>query len=91
MAWVRIAQWLLWMEMGSRSGLMYVNAVGKKLPSWDDLSDTMKAEIAANYPQYKEPPPVDDKRRNDTSWTVFKKYIDAKRAKEGDKPRKSGH
>ena len=30
-AWVRIAQWLPWMEMNGRAGLMYVNATGKKL------------------------------------------------------------
>ena len=36
-----------------------------------------------NDPQYGEPPPLDDARPNETSWTVFKKYIDAKRAADG--------
>lgn len=75
-AWVRIAPWLPWMKMGGRAGLMYFNAVGKKLTSWDDLPALIKDEINANYPEYASPPPVDDKRPNETSWTYFKKYID---------------
>jgi hypothetical protein len=75
-AWVRIAQWLPWMEMGSRTGLLYFNAVGKKIENFDQLTDTMKAEIAANYPEYTAPPPVDDTRPNETSWTYMKKIID---------------
>ncbi|MGI9229646.1 MAG: DUF1838 family protein [Gammaproteobacteria bacterium] len=75
-AWVRIAQWLPWMEMGSRAGLMYVNAVGKKLAGWDELPDKIKREIKANYPKYTAPPPGDDKRPNETSWTYFKKQLD---------------
>jgi len=90
-AWVRIAQWLPWMEMGSRAGLMYVNAIGKKLGSWDELSDTMKAEIRSNYPAYVAPPPLDDARPNDTSWTVFKRHIDAKREAAGRPAPGSGH
>ena len=76
-AWVRIAQWLPWMKMGSRAGLMYVNATGKKLKSWDDLPALMKDEILANYPEYTSPPPGDDTRPNETSWTYFRKHIDA--------------
>jgi hypothetical protein len=75
-AWVRIAPWLPWMKMGGRSGLMYFNAVGKKLDSWNDLPAVLKDEIRANYPEYTSPPPVDDTRPNETSWTYFKKYID---------------
>jgi hypothetical protein len=36
----------------------------------------MKAEIAANYPEYTTPPPVDDTRPNETSWTYMKKILD---------------
>jgi len=79
-AWVRIAKWLPWMEMGDRAGIMYFNAVGKKLKSWDDLPDVMKTEIAANYPEYTNAPPSDDKRKNETSWTYMKKIIDQRRA-----------
>ncbi len=36
----------------------------------------MKKEIAANYPEYREPPPGDDQRPNETSWTYFKKKVE---------------
>lgn len=57
-----------------------------KLKSFDELPEVMKTEIATNYPDYTAAPPVDDTRPNETTWTVFKKKIDAKRAKEGTKP-----
>jgi len=82
-SWVRIAQWLPWMEMNGRSGVLYFNAMGRKLRSFDELSETMKAEIAANYPEYTAPPPVDDQRPNETSWTYMKKIIDARNAERG--------
>jgi len=48
----------------------------------------MKKEIAANYPDYNTPPPGDDDRPNETSWTYMKKIIDQR----GDKPAaKGGH
>ena len=37
----------------------------------------MKAEIAKNYPLYTQPPPLDDTRRNETSWTYFRKMIES--------------
>lgn len=75
--WVRISSWLPWMEMGGRAGLLYFHTAGRKLDSYDDLSDRMKQEIATNYPEYASPPPLDDQRRNETSWTFFKKVLDA--------------
>ena len=77
-SWVRIAKWLPWMEMGDRAGILYFNAVGKKLESWDQLPQVMKNEIAANYPDYTAPPPVNDARPNETSWTYMKKIIDSR-------------
>jgi hypothetical protein len=79
-AWVRISGWLPWMEMGSRVGTMIYNGVGRRLDSWDKLPDMLKTEIKANYPEYTAPPPLDDKRPNETSWTYFKKVIDKKKA-----------
>ena len=61
--------------------MMYFNAVGSKLGGWDELSETMKKEIRTSYPAYREPPPGDDKRPNETSWTYFKKVLDARKAK----------
>jgi len=81
-SWGRISSWLPWMEMGSRAGTMIYNGVGKRLESWDALPDVLKAEIKANYPEYQVPPPLDDTRPNETSWTYFKKVIDKQRAAE---------
>jgi hypothetical protein len=75
--WVRLANWLPWMEMGDRAGLMYTHAAGRKLASFDELPDVMKREIAANYPEWRAPPPIDDARPNETSWTYFKKKVAA--------------
>jgi hypothetical protein len=86
-AWVRIAKWLPWMEMGDRAGLLYFNAVGKKLENWDQLPEVMKKEIAAHYPEYTAPPPVNDTRPNETSWTYMKKIIDSRPKEEP----KGGH
>ena len=48
---------------------------GVKLGSWDELPDVMKREIETNYPEYRNPPPGDDPRPNETSWTYFKKKV----------------
>lgn len=88
-AWVRISDWMPWMMMEGRDGQMVFNAMGVKLNSFKELPDVMKREIATNYPGYDKAPPVDDTRPNETTWTVFKKKIEAQRAKEGAKPAES--
>jgi len=79
-AWSRVSQFLPWMEMGGRVGYMVFSGAGKKVAGFDALPDVLKAEIEANYPAYKTPPPLDDARPNETSWTYFKKVIDKKKA-----------
>jgi len=79
-AWVRLSGWLPWMQMNSRSGGLVFNAMGQTIEGIDALPKVMRDEIAANYPVYVAPPPLDDKRPNETSWTYFKKQIDARRA-----------
>lgn len=79
-SWARVSGWLPWMEMGSRVGMMIYNGVGRRLGSWEELPEVLKAEIKANYPEYQVPPSLDDARPNETSWTYFKKVIDAKKA-----------
>jgi hypothetical protein len=78
-SWQRLSGWLPWMEMGDRAGMLYFHTAGRKLDKWDDISPTMKAEIERNYPLYRNPPPLDDQRPNETSWTYFKKLIDARK------------
>ena len=88
-SWVRISQWLPWMEMNGREGIMYFNAQGAKLDSWNDLPELLKEEIAAHYPEYRHAPPLDDDRPNETSWTFFKKVFDERDSQEGE--RRGGH
>ena len=73
--WTRVAQWLPWMKMGDKSGTMYFHGVGRKLNNYDELPDFMKNIIDEYYPLYKEAPPITDKRKNETSWTYYKKIL----------------
>lgn len=81
--WVRISSWLPWMKNGDRAGIMYFHTAGRKLDSYDDLSDVMKQQIRDNYPGYDAPPPLDDTRPNETSWTYFKKMVGASETDSG--------
>ncbi|MGL5839793.1 MAG: DUF1838 family protein [Sphingorhabdus sp.] len=89
-SWVRISEWMPWMKMRGRQGQMVFNAMGNKVKTFDELPTVLKDEIALNYPAYTAPPPGDDARPNATTWTEFKKLVDAERAKSGEKP-KTGH
>ena len=80
-SWVRISPWAPWMEMGGRPGQMVFNAMGRKLPGgFEELPAVLKDEIRANYPIYEQAPPKDDTRRNETTWTKFRKLTDERRA-----------
>ncbi|MEM9169141.1 MAG: DUF1838 family protein [Pseudomonadota bacterium] len=70
--WSRMSDWLPWMKMGGREGVIYMHTAGRRLDAWDELSETMKAEIRNHYPEYTDPPPLDDPRANMTSWKYFK-------------------
>lgn len=73
--WERISDWLPWMKMGSRSGVVYFHTAGRKLEDFEDLPDIIKDFIDEEYPKYREAPPVDDNRPNETSWSYFKKVL----------------
>lgn len=83
-SWGRISRWLPWMKMGGREGLLVFYTGGARLDGWDDMPELIKNEIRTNHPAYVTPPPVDDARPNDTSWTVAKRIIDAQRAAAGE-------
>ena len=74
--WARMSDWLPWMQMGGRDGIIYMHTAGRKLNSWDELSETMKSEIRTHYPEYVAPPPPDDDRKNMTSWKYYKAVKD---------------
>ncbi|WP_159972396.1 DUF1838 family protein [Pseudomonas sp. 8Z] len=79
LAWVRIAPWLPFMQMGSRPGLMVFNAMGQSVAGVDALPMVLRDAITRDYPEYANPPALDDTRPNATSWTVAKQMIDAQR------------
>ncbi|MDX2144252.1 MAG: DUF1838 family protein [Rhodospirillaceae bacterium] len=87
LSWARFSEWLPWMEMGGRTGMMIFTTVGGRVDSFAKLPDSIRKEIEANYPIYREPPPITDDRPNETSWTYMKKVIDARRAAAGNKPK----
>lgn len=80
-AWTRLSDWLPWMKMRGRAGLIYFNGAGVKLASYAELPAGMRSAIEARNPTFKEPPPVDDARPNETSWSYFKKNLPPPEAK----------
>jgi Protein of unknown function (DUF1838) len=79
-SWARISDWIPWMKMGGRPGVVIFTTVGKRVASIDQLTEPLLTEIRSNYPTYLAPPPIDDTRPNETSWTYIKKIVDAQRA-----------
>jgi hypothetical protein len=71
------------MKMGDRVGTLYFHTAGRKLEKFDDLPAQMKQDIAAEFPLYASPPPGDDQRPNETSWTYFRKQVKPEAAKGG--------
>lgn len=77
-SWSRVAQWLPWMQMGDKAGIMVFNATGFSTFDEDLVWDAVKKVVKDRYPTYLTPPPLDDKRPNETSWTVFKSFMEGK-------------
>lgn len=76
LAWSRVAQWLPWLEMGSRPGLMVFNASGFSTFDKAKIPSALVKILDERYPSYWTPPPTDDVRANETSWTVFQKRLE---------------
>lgn len=74
-AWARLSDWLPWMKMQGRHGVLYFNGAGRKLAGYAELPAGIRATIEARNPTFREPPPLDDPRPNETSWTFFKKSV----------------
>lgn len=77
-AWTRVAQWLPWMQMGSKAGIMIFNATGFSTFEKSEIWPRLQKIMDERYPLYNTPPPLDDDRVNETSWTVFKKAMEGK-------------
>lgn len=79
LSWSRVAQWLPWMEMGDIAGIMIFNATGFSTLDKSTIPSELLKVLNERYPEYMTPPPLDDSRPNETSWTVFKKYLESKK------------
>ncbi|MEN0048924.1 MAG: DUF1838 family protein [Bacteroidota bacterium] len=77
-SWSRLAQWLPWMKMGDKVGIMVFNATGFSTFDENEVWEVIKKVVKERYPIYLTPPPLDDKRPNETSWTVFEKFMEGK-------------
>ena len=51
--------------------MMIFTTVGKRVAGIDDLTEPLLSELRNSYPEYAEPPPLDDPRPNVTSWSYF--------------------
>lgn len=80
LSWARFSDWLPWMKMGGRTGMVIFSTVGGRVDSYDALPASLKDEIETNHPAYKEPPPIDDPRPNVTSWEDFKRQMEARQS-----------
>ena len=78
LAWSRISAWLPWMKMGSRPGEIYTSTIGGRVDRIDELAEPMRTILRERYPDYTAPPPLGDPRPNETSWTVFQKFLEKK-------------
>ena len=77
----RVGPWMPWMKMGNRPGDLIFQGAGRKVKSFEDLSERLKSEVRANYPRFENPPALDDFRPMANSWVGFKTEMEA-RAKE---------
>lgn len=74
LSWMRVSKWMPWMAMGDRPGQLMFNAIGRRVERFEDLPTLLKQEIETNHPLFKVPPPLDDARPSETSWTTFKRH-----------------
>lgn len=57
---------------------MHHRATGFSTFELEDVPDSLIEDLKERYPLYLTPPPLDDARPNETSWTVFKKHLESK-------------
>ena len=81
-SWCRVGQWLPWMEMGNRPGIMvYHSHTYKLMGGATDLPRKILDYTEKNYPEYLESPKEwKDRTHNQSSYSVFKKTVDQRRA-----------
>jgi hypothetical protein len=78
LAWYRISQWLPWMKMGERPGLLIYSTYGWRVKGLDDLPSPLRETLARpEYALYREPPPADDTRPMADEYTYFEQIMRA--------------
>jgi hypothetical protein len=85
-SWTRFGPWLPWMEMGLHPGfLVYHSRSIKPANGLEGVPQRLRELVARENPKYLEAPErfVEP---DETSWTFFKKRIDARRGAAGGKP-----
>lgn len=76
-SWSRIGPWLPWMEMGNREGwLLYHGRSHKLMNGIDGIPAPVRAYMEKHLPKYLSAP-TQFEEPNETSWTYFKKVLDA--------------
>jgi predicted heme/steroid binding protein len=74
-SWVRMGQWLPWMEMGERPGRLVYHCFTKKLENgYQDLPEDVRAYVEEHHPEYMHAP-SNYMTPNETSWTYFRKLL----------------
>lgn len=81
--WARMSDWLPWMEMQGREGIIYFHTAGKKVAGYDEMSEVIRRYIEMRAPIYAKPPPLDDDRPNETSWKYFLKNVPGEKLPRG--------
>ena len=79
-SWKRVSGFLPWMRMGDRPGSLVFTAVGQRVQSVDQLPEPIRTALRTEFAKYQTPPPLDDPRPNETSWTYFKRVFAAEKS-----------
>jgi Protein of unknown function (DUF1838) len=80
-SWTRVCKWMPWMEMGDLAGQLIFNGSGRKVKTFEAIPTLLRDYIKTELPTFVTAPPLDDKRPNETSWSYFKKWLEAKKIK----------
>jgi hypothetical protein len=81
--WTRFGPWLPWMEMGAHQGyLVYHSRAFKPANGLEGLPPRLREYIARDNPKFLEAP---DRytEPDETSWTFFKRTLDARKKAAG--------
>jgi hypothetical protein len=82
-SWTRLGPWLPWMEMGAHQGyLVYHSRSFKPAEGLAGIPAWLIEHVRNNHPKYLEAP-TEFTSPDETSWTFFKKKVDAERKAAG--------